>query len=133
MIVVLVVEPGLVHQLWLWPVLAAITAVAMWDLRSTYLAAGTDWLQTRGGRWVDTYRLTRITVAAGNAQLHVHLDDADGRRLVLSDKVLLANPALWALVYNGIRHSHADGADLAGVGRHNLKLPEDGREPGRPA
>ncbi|MDL5159824.1 hypothetical protein [Actinomycetospora termitidis] len=116
------VNPVVLTLWWLW-VLYAVAAVIGFRTESRqYLAAGADWLQGRGS-WVDVYQLTEIVVAAGTAQHWITFVDAEGRRSTQSTNDLQANPALWDLVYNGIRHSVADGATVRGTGARNLRPP----------
>lgn len=112
-------------------IIVAVAVVAVWSGRTTHLAAGADWVRSRGKTWVDTYALTQVKVTASVAKHHVHLTDDQGRRLVLSTHDLQANPRLWELVYNGIRHGIAAGAEVKGSTRRVLR-PVPPENPDRP-
>lgn len=110
---------------WLWVLVAVVTVLGARSVSGTYLAAGADFLQNRR-TWVDLYDLTEITVAAGNGQHWITLDDGHGRRTSAGTNDLHASPALWDLVYNGIRHSVAAGAEVKGSGARYLRPPAAG-------
>ncbi|MFC5061941.1 hypothetical protein [Actinomycetospora atypica] len=105
---------------WLWALFGVVAVLGARNVSRTYLAAGADYLQGRR-TWVDLYALTEITVAAGNGQHWITLVDRDERRTTAGTNDLHANPALWDLVYNGIRHSVAAGAHVKGSGARNLR------------
>lgn len=113
-------SPGVLTYWWLWALYAVV------GIRSTsrqYLAAGADWLQAGRTDWVGVYALRTVTVAAGTGQHWITLAHSGERHATISTNELHANPALWDLVYNGIRHSAADGALITGSGAHNLRPP----------
>lgn len=111
---------------YLWLYVAVIVAVG-WLLPAGHkIAAGADWLNTRGGI-VKTYELTEITVrgtAAGG--YHIELRDRDGGEADTALDFLYDNPDLWDLVYNGIRHSVAAGAATTPLTRRKLRLDSNG-------
>lgn len=87
-------------------------------------AAGAEWLlNTKDGSWVRTYELARIT-ASGHAADTFTFEDREGRTLSIHMNGLYANPQLWDLVYNGIRHSVIrDGAEANQKIRVRIGLP----------
>lgn len=100
---------------------------------ATYLvlSAGADWVQlhqitfgiTRRHRVVDLYSLEKIEadVVAGGAGLALTLQSARGTiRLVTHD--WQADRRVWDLVYNGILHSVAAGAEVNANARGMLEL-----------
>lgn len=107
---------------WLWVLFVVVAALGARSVSRTYLAAGADYLQTRK-TWVDVYALREITVGVGNGQHWITLVDDQDRRTTAPTNELHANPELWDLVYNGIRHSVARGARVKGSGAHNLRPP----------
>ena len=123
LVVVGVLEPTVLTYWWLWALYAVVGIAGFRSESRQYLAAGADWLQAGRTAWVDVYALTTVTVAAGTGQHWITLADTGERHATISTNDLHANPALWDLVYNGIRHSTADGARLTGSGAHNLRPP----------
>lgn len=88
---------------------------------NTRLAAGSDWLRVRRS-WVDTYRLTKITMRGPFFGWLLRMRDAEGRRVRIHPEDVEANRELWALVYNGMVHSVAGGARVNGVATGALRL-----------
>ena len=128
LVVVGILNPVTLTYWWLWALYAVVGIAGFRSASQQYLAAGADWLQADRTAWVDVYALTTVTVGAGTGQHWITFVDADGRRATISTNDLHANPPLWDLVYNGIRHSAADGARLSGSGAHYLRPPDsDGR------
>lgn len=76
--------------------------------------------QVAGLYWLSTIEL-RPTRTRG---LVLRIAEPEGRPLDLPLGAVEANPQLWALVYNGIRHSVADGARVDERTRELLRLPE---------
>ncbi|GLZ56029.1 hypothetical protein [Actinomycetospora sp. NBRC 106378] len=113
---------------WLWVVFAVVAALGARSVSRTYLAAGADYLQTRR-TWVDVYALREITVGVGTGQHWITFLDDQDRRTTAPTNELHANPALWDLVYNGIRHSVAGGARVKGSGARHLRPPARGERP----
>ena len=121
---------GVVH----WqPWLAAVVFALVITRPATYLvlSAGADWVQlhqitfgiTRRHRVVDLYSLEKIEadVVAGGAGLALTLQSARGTiRLVTHD--WQADRRVWDLVYNGILHSVAAGAEVNANARGMLEL-----------
>ncbi|GAA4820561.1 hypothetical protein GCM10023201_02500 [Actinomycetospora corticicola] len=105
---------------WLWAVFGVLAVLGVRGIRRTYLAAGADYLQN-GRIHVDLYTLTEIVVGVGQGQHWVTLVDRDEHRTTAPTGALHANPELWDLVYNGIRHSVADGARVRGTGAGYLR------------
>lgn len=92
---------------WLYAAFAGV--VMWWAYLKHWVAAGADWVQQKK-KWVNTYELTLVregVFAAVNRG--ITLIDADGRRVDLNLKPVQSNPAMWDLVYNGIRHSVVSG------------------------
>ncbi|WP_406636862.1 hypothetical protein [Amycolatopsis sp. WGS_07] len=105
-----------------WPIWLII-AVAVFLISSpfSYLtyAAGADWLmveRTRWGvksrAWIDLYELTKIDAAYGGTTFHLWLYDKD-MGLTRSSEELQRDRRIWDLVYNGILHSVAGGAQVS--------------------
>lgn len=114
-------QPVILTSWWLWALIIGMSALAFRKAVTDYRAAGADWFQT-GSQWVDTYDLVKIKVTVSTVTWHVHLTDRGERHLVVSVLDLQANPELWDLVYNGIRHSAAAGAEVRGSGARQLRL-----------
>ncbi|WP_275294958.1 hypothetical protein [Amycolatopsis sp. La24] len=105
-----------------WPIWAVIV-VAVFLISSPFsyftYAAGADWLmveRTRWGvksrAWIDTYELTKIDAAYGGTTFHLWLYDKD-MGLTRSSEELQRDRRIWDLVYNGILHSVANGAQVS--------------------
>ena len=74
------------------------------------------------------YELRSIQVTDSPRGLALRLVGPSKRRLTLPFGLLEANQRLWDLVYNGIRHSEAAGAEIDARTRQLLALPpRDGR------
>jgi hypothetical protein len=69
------------------------------------------------------YELRSISVKESSRGLSLRLVGPDKRRLTLPFGLLEANQRLWDLVYNGIRHSEAAGAEIDTRTRELLALP----------
>lgn len=111
---------------YLWAYVAVIMGLGWLLPLGHKIAAGADWLNTRGGI-VKTYELTEITVrgtAAGG--YNIELRDQNGGEADTSLSFLCENRDLWDLVYNGIRHSIAAGAATTALTRRKLRLDSSG-------
>ncbi|MFI0978180.1 hypothetical protein ACH4SP_14425 [Streptomyces sp. NPDC021093] len=98
----------------LWAGLAGLLLVILVPVR---VSAGAGWLVARGVfgvHVVRTDRLVSVRWADGVAQRMV-LRDADGGRVELDPKVLVANPALWRLLDTDARACVAHGTLLCGT------------------
>ena len=69
------------------------------------------------------YELRTIRVMDSPRGLALRLVGPNAQRLTLPFGLLEANPQLWDLVYNGIRHSDAAGAEIDPGTRRQLHLP----------
>jgi hypothetical protein len=69
------------------------------------------------------YELRSISVTDSRRGLALRLVGPDEQRLTLPFGLLEANQQLWDLVYNGIRHSAAAGAEVDERARDLLALP----------
>lgn len=109
---------------WAYAIAAVLLIILYRSSRSSYLGAGADWVQN-SRTWVRTYQLTKIKYLSTPGGFRVQLTDASGRALGCSIWEMRGNPALWDLVYNGIRHSAAyNGAQLNWVARRHLPIPD---------
>ncbi|KAA9152406.1 hypothetical protein FPZ12_036965 [Amycolatopsis acidicola] len=107
---------------YLWAYVAAIVGLGWLLPLGHKIAAGADWLNTRGGI-VKTYELTEITVrgtAAGG--YNIEFRDGNGGEADASLDLLRENRDLWDLVNNGVRHSVAAGAATNVLARSKLGL-----------
>ncbi|GAA3588635.1 hypothetical protein GCM10022222_86310 [Amycolatopsis ultiminotia] len=87
----------------------------------TYLtyAAGADWLLVERSRWgikkriwLDLYKLTKIDASYGGTTFHLWLYNKGGG-FSRSTQELQLDRRIWDLVYNGILHSVASGAQVS--------------------
>ena len=91
------------------------------DWNNTRLTAGADWLRVNR-KWVDTYELADIHLSGTLRGWTLQLTDGCGRRVRTYIANIETNRELWALVYNGIVHSVANGATINNVAAAMLKL-----------
>jgi hypothetical protein len=70
------------------------------------------------------YELRSIGVTDSRRGLALRLVGPDKQRLTLPFGLLEANQQLWDLVFNGIRHSEAAGAEIDARSRQLLGLPQ---------
>ena len=113
------------EEIRVWAVIIAVLTAGYTEIRylqhrKQLVYAGVDWVGEGSGRGecVGTYELSRIALTDGT----LHLTGRDGTRLDLPMGLLEANPALWDLVYNGLRHSTAAGAETDPTTRERLRL-----------
>src|SRR5207249_2037980 len=101
-----------------------IVATTLSFMRRAFYAAGADWVRNRK-EWVKTYELTEIEMHLHRAGIELFLKDGSGRSFSSRLADLQANRDLWDLVYNGIRHSLANGAKANSYARNALKLSDE--------
>ena len=89
--------------------------------RNSTCAAGAEWF-FHGGRWVRQYELTSVKVKMRFSLRYLRMTDRGGRTVTTFLGDLQTNQELWDLVYNGIRHSVAAGAETNWVARRALEL-----------
>jgi hypothetical protein len=117
-----------------WPVAVIGTYLMSDPLTFKTITAGSDWLQwgTRK-RWyhraprdghINTYELVSVTASGSGASLYLKLEDADGNILFRMRHALQQNRQIWDLLYNGILHSVANGAETDTLAIGILKLDE---------
>jgi hypothetical protein len=116
-------------------VVAAVAVLAFWRNASdttVVLRAGARAVaevDTDGaGTALPLYELRSISARDSPRGLALRLVGPDKQRLTLPLGLLEANQGLWDLVYNGIRHSEAAGAEIDADTRRLLGLPP--RDPG---
>lgn len=96
------------------------------------VSAGADWFQTgRRKRWyqrrarlnyVKLYELVKVTGSYAGASFQLYLEDADGRGMYRTLNQLQPDRKTWDLIYNGILHSVANGADTDKISNDLLGL-----------
>jgi hypothetical protein len=78
-------------------------------------------------QWVRTYELASIEVRTEKVQRKtytmLYLVDADDRNLQFGIKRFFGGRPFWDLLYNGILHSVANGAETNQLARDTFKLP----------
>jgi hypothetical protein len=111
-------------------VVVAVAALAFW-----YNASNTTVVLRAGARAVaevdsdgagidlPLYELSSVGVTDSPRGLSLRLVGPNKQRLTLPFGLLEANQELWGLVYNGIRHSEAGGAEIDARTRRLLRLP----------
>lgn len=81
------------------------------------------------GTVINYYELAAITVLDTEWGRTLRLVEHRGARADLLCGLLEGNPQLWDLVYNGLRHSTAKGAQVDDHTRRLLSLPANGTNP----
>lgn len=76
-----------------------------WINHGRSYAAGASWLAIGPRSWVRTHELVEARVVPGGLTHNLVLTDSGGRRVSASMPSLQVKPELWALVYQGMRHS----------------------------
>ncbi|WP_406629879.1 hypothetical protein [Amycolatopsis sp. WGS_07] len=103
----------------LWIVIAVFTFLTTSPFTYLTYAAGADWLLVERSRWgikkrvwLDLYSLTKIDASYGGTTFHLWLYNKDGG-FSRSSQELQSDRRIWDLVYNGILHSVANGAQVS--------------------
>lgn len=113
---------------WVWLV-AVLAGVGMYfSTKKSWCAAGADWFIFQKS-WVKSYELVEIKTRFFSNTIYVYLTDADGRKIDAPINIIQSDRLIWDLLYNGIRHSIAKGAELKGTARNYFNT---GRADGRP-
>jgi hypothetical protein len=100
---------------WFFWLLAALAALGI--ASSTKVArcsAGADWLKLKKA-WVKTYELSEIKTRYLSNTIYIYLTDKDGRKIDEQINTLQQDRLIWDLLYNGVCHSIANGAELKGT------------------
>jgi hypothetical protein len=107
------------------PVFGTPLLVIGWRLRRNF-TAGADWAMLRD-KWVRTYELTSIEARTEKVKRKtyttLYLVDSEDRELQFGIRRFLGGRPFWDLLYNGILHSVANGAETNQLARDTLKLP----------
>lgn len=104
-----------------WLFVVGFGAVGYFTVTSGTCAAGAEWF-FHNRRWVRQYELSSVRVRMRFSKRYLHLLDRDSRKLVIFIDDVQENQRLWDLVYNGIRHSAANGAETNWVAHRALEL-----------
>ncbi|MGH3949391.1 MAG: hypothetical protein ACRDSE_09735 [Pseudonocardiaceae bacterium] len=98
------------------------------------MSAGADWVQWgMRKRWyqrrahrgyLKIYELVSVTADAAGPTLYLRLEDAEGNVLYRMRHALQGDRRIWDLLYNGILHSVANGAEIDTLAIGMLKLDE---------
>lgn len=126
-----------------WPgwgivLVAALLMAKPWQVNT--IAAGSDWLQSRttglrkrSGPVLNLYQLIRIRTSVAAGSRYLDLTDSTGYRRGMTFVEWQTDQRIWDLVYNGILHSVADGADIRqgdadalGFGDHAVMRQREG-------
>lgn len=106
-----------------WLFIAAAGLFGWLIPRGDKMSAGADWVNAGRGA-VKTYELTSIKTAGKIGSHQLILTDGDGNEVERDLINFQANGDLWDLVFNGIRHSIAEGATITPEAYRVLKLNE---------
>lgn len=108
---------------WLWIALPGLAFLASLFARGHKLSAGADWLNCRGGT-VYTYQLTKVEMTSHAGGYGLELADDHGGTASADVALIQVNEDLWDLVYNGILHSVAGGAEVNRLAVERLRLAD---------
>lgn len=114
-----------IYEWWNCAIVAVVIGASYLRTRSSSCAAGAEWF-VRGRRWVRQYELVSVQVMGKWQLRYLRLTDREGRKVSLLVRDVQAVGELWDLVYNGIRHSVAAGAETNAAARRALKLQNEG-------
>jgi hypothetical protein len=116
---------------WVWLVAILAGAGIYFSTKKSWCAAGADWF-TFQKSWVKTYELAEIKTRFFSNTIYVYLTDEDGRKVEAPISIIQEDRLIWDLLYNGIRHSIARGAELTGTARNyfGTGLPEQSADDG---
>jgi hypothetical protein len=106
-----------------WAALAVGGLFMVWlGTGAMHMSAGADWFM-QDKAFVKTYQLTSITMKKSWAKEgDLVLKDRHGRYASSDFGTIRSHEALWDLVYNGILHSVAAGADVDKMAVQRLRL-----------
>jgi len=99
---------------WEWLLAIAAGAGIYFSVKGDWCAAGADWLRYRKS-WAKTYELTEIKTRYLGGTTYVYLTDADGHKIDAPLNLIQKDRLMWDLLYNGVRHSIANGAVIKGA------------------
>lgn len=106
-----------------WAIIGILSFLLSLLVYSAAKSAGADWLMVRT-RYVKTYELVSITSRQYASTVRLLFDDVHGNHVLIPMKELATPPELWDLVYNGLRHSVANGAYIDALALRRLRLHE---------
>lgn len=113
---------------WVWLVAILAGVGIYFSTKRSWCAAGADWFMFQKS-WVKTYELAEIKTRFFSNTIYVYLTDADGRKVEAPIHIIQGDRLIWDLLYNGIRHSIAKGAELRGTARNYFPTdPTDQRK-----
>ncbi|MBK1784430.1 hypothetical protein [Prauserella cavernicola] len=100
----------------IWIVIVVFAYLASNPFNIDTISAGADWVQSRRSRfkrtnYVKVYELTKIRISYGGGDLHLAIYDNE-RGMDRTYSEWHRDRRIWDLVYNGIVHSVANGADI---------------------
>lgn len=100
---------------WLIFIVGTLLMSKPWKLGTTY--AGADWLTGKAGRKdpnqaLMLYEIVKVRTSVAAGHRYLRLEDRNGYWLDMTFSAWQKDARIWALVYNGILHSVANGADI---------------------
>lgn len=107
----------------MWLTVAILAGLMALTGRTMRISAGADWFMDRTA-FIKTYELSSVTMGKSWDQGEVKFFDRHGNRLDVELGSLRLNGKLWDLVYNGIRHSVLNGAEVNVMAVQRLQLYE---------
>ncbi|MQA10357.1 MAG: hypothetical protein GEU98_17735 [Pseudonocardiaceae bacterium] len=116
---------------WMWLIILGGACLMSSPFTFTVTSAGSDWVKReyiRPGRrtrssFVKLYELSEIVGSSGTGTLFLGLDDGE-RGLNLTTDDWKQDRRIWDLVYNGILHSVANGAEINKLAIQMLHLDQ---------
>lgn len=119
-------------QIWLIIVVGAWLMSSPLDFKT--ISAGADWFQRgKRKRWyqrrarsnfIKTYELMKVAGSYAGGSYDLYLEDIDGRGMHIFRYELQPDRKTWDLVYNGLLHSVANGAETDKISNWLLGLED---------
>ncbi|WP_139320428.1 hypothetical protein [Saccharomonospora sp. CUA-673] len=113
----------------LWVFVVAVGVLFWFMPRGDRMSAGADWVDAGRHGSVRTYDLVSIDIRGTVGSHQLILRDRDGGTIDHDLNDFRENPFLWDLVFNGIRHSLAGGAEITPEAHRVLQIGEVGIGP----
>lgn len=106
---------------WGWGLVVGVGLLMLLVGRTFRISAGADWFMDRK-TLIKTYELVQVAVEKDMSEGELHLRDQRGQQVSVGLASLQSNETLWDLVYNGIRHSVVNGAQVNRMAVERLHL-----------
>jgi hypothetical protein len=99
---------------WVWLIAVVAGVGIFFSVKADRCAAGADWFMYQKS-WVKNYDLVEIKTRFYSNTIYVYMTDGEGRKVEAPLTAIQQDRLIWDLLYNGILHSIAGGAELKGT------------------